>query len=91
MLTAAKSATASPQALVVRLYQPTNAPLPVEITTAARSRVPPRVRLTIRPTTALEEPLDAAAAAELQVRGGADRFRFVARRALITVSIAPAD
>ena len=91
MLTAAKSATASPQALVVRLYQPTNAPLPVEITTAARSRVPPHVRLTVRPTTALEEPLDGTAAAELRVRGGADRFRLVARRALTTVSIAPED
>jgi alpha-mannosidase len=91
MLTAATSATASPQALVLRVYQPTNAPLPVEITTAARSRVPPGTLLAVRPVTALEDPLAPAPAGALGLRGGTDRFRFLAGHALTTVSIGPAE
>jgi alpha-mannosidase len=88
LLTAAKSATASPQALVLRVYQPTNAPLPVEITTAARARVPPGTALTVRPVTALEDPLPPAQSAALNLHGDADHFQFLADHALTSVSIA---
>jgi alpha-mannosidase len=91
ILTAAKSATAAPQALVLRVYQPTNAPLEVELTGAARARVPPGMQLSVRPVTALEEPLAPADAGSLDIHGGPDRFRFLAGKALTTLSIAPAQ
>jgi alpha-mannosidase len=89
ILTAAKSATASPQALVLRVYQPTNTPLAVEVATAASLRVPSGVGVVVQPTTALEVPLAPSQAAALALAGGADDFTFVARHALTTISIQP--
>lgn len=91
LLTVAKSATAAPSALVLRVYQPTNAPLPVELTTAVRSRFPPGAPLQVRGANALEEGLDPARAAELQLRGGVDHIHLLARHALTTLSIASPD
>jgi alpha-mannosidase len=91
IMTAAKSATASPQVLVLRVYQPSNAPLPVEVTTAARSRVPPGTGLAVRPVTALEVPLAPAQSGALDLQGTSDSFRFLAGHALTTVSIGPAE
>jgi alpha-mannosidase len=90
ILTAAKSATASPEALVLRIYQPSNAPLPVEVSSAARSRVPSGIALTVRPVTALEAPPAPAQAQALALHGSPERFRFLAGHALSTVLIGPA-
>ncbi len=87
MITAAKIGTADPSTLVLRVYQPSNARRPLRIRTGARRLFPHRLHLAVRPMTALEEPLGRTRAARLQVRGDADRFRFVTRHALTTIGI----
>jgi alpha-mannosidase len=87
ILTVAKEATAAPEDLVLRLYQPTNAPLPVVVRTAAARRAPVGRVLRLQANTALETPLDAAAAGALHLRGAPERFDLVARGALTTVRI----
>jgi hypothetical protein len=89
LLTVAKSATADPRRLVLRIYQPTNEPLPIEVTTAAAARVPVGQRLRLQASTALETPLPAGATRALRLRGAPGRFDLVARHALTTVTIAP--
>lgn len=88
MLTVAKNATADPANLVLRIYQPTNAPLPVVVTTAAEARVPAGRSLSLHASTALETPLADAAAGALQLRGAADRLELATQRALTTLTIA---
>ena len=87
ILTVAKSATTSPHDLILRIYQPTNAPLPVELTTAAGARFPVGDALTLAGRTALETALDAGADKALRLQGGPDHFSLLASRALTTVAI----
>jgi len=87
ILTAAKAGTADDDALVLRLYQPTNAPLRVVIRTAARRRFPLHGRLVVEGMTALEVPLPAKRVATLEGGQGASRFSVLTRRALTTVAI----
>ncbi|HXQ22467.1 MAG TPA: hypothetical protein VN812_12395 [Candidatus Acidoferrales bacterium] len=88
ILTAAKSRTASPYELILRVYQPTNAAQAVEVTTTAGARFPTGDRLWVQGRTALETPLDTAAAAALNVEGSPDDFHVVTQRAVTTLSIA---
>src|SRR5262249_21410923 len=74
MITAAKIATEDPTTLVLRIYQPSNARRPLRVHTAARGLFPRRLGLSLRPMTALEEPLGRTQAARLRVRGDADGF-----------------
>jgi len=85
IITAAKMGTADRTTLVLRVYQPGNARRPVRIRTGARRLFPRRLRLVLRPLTALEEPLDHA---RLRVSGDAADFTFLARHALTTIGIA---
>lgn len=87
MLTVAKAATAAPADLVLRIYQPSNAPLPVAVTTTATARAPAAAALRLEPSTALETPLDGAAARAMRLRGTPDGFELLARHALTTVRI----
>jgi alpha-mannosidase len=87
ILTAAKSSTASPRDLILRIYQPTNATLPVEVTTAAPSRFPVGDSLTVQARTALETHLDAATERALGVRGDPAHFDLTTQRAVTTVAI----
>jgi alpha-mannosidase len=87
ILTAAKAATANASALVLRVYQPTNAPLRVTIHTAARRRFPSQRPLLVEGLTALEEPLPRAAVRSLAIEGDASHVGLVARRALTTIGI----
>ena len=88
LLTVAKEATANPADLVLRIYQPTNAPLPVEVTTSAAARAPAGRVLRVQANTALETPLASSAARALHLRGGPERFDLVTQHALTTVRIA---
>ena len=87
MLTAAKSATTSPYELILRVYQPSNAPVPVELTTAAAARFPAGSRLRVGARTALETALDPAGASRLRLRGSPSDITFIAERAVTTLSI----
>jgi alpha-mannosidase len=87
MVTAAKAGTANPATLVLRVYQSSNARRTLRVRTGARRLFPRRLRLALRPMTALEEPLGRAQAAGLRVRGDADGFTFVTRHALTTIGI----
>ncbi len=87
IITAGKAATADPTTLVFRIYQPTDAPLPVMLETAAPRRFPATWRLGIHAQTALESPLPAAAAARLGLSGSAEAVGFTAARALTTIVI----
>jgi len=87
MITTAKASTANPATLVLRVYQPSNARRTLRIRTGARRLFPRRLPLTLRPMTALEEPLGRTQAARLRMRGDADRFAFVTRHALTTIGI----
>lgn len=88
ILTVAKGATARPEDLELRIYQPTNAPLPVTLTTAAAARAPAERDLRVRAETALEAPLDDASARALRLHGAPDRIDLVTQRALTTLRIA---
>jgi len=87
ILTAAKAGTEDPSALVLRIYQPTNAPLRVTIRTAARRRFPLQPQLTVERMTALEVPLHGKPVARLDDDGQTDQFSVLARRALTTVAV----
>jgi len=84
IITAAKIGTADPGTLVLRVYQPTNARRAVRIRTGARRLFPRRLRLALRPMTALEEPLDHG---RLRISGAASNFTFLARHALTTIGM----
>lgn len=86
ILTAAKSGTASPRELILRVYQPTNAALPVELTTEAGTRFPAGDSLVIEGRTAVETDLEDGAAA-LKLRGDPNHCSFVASRAVTTLAI----
>jgi alpha-mannosidase len=83
IVTVAKAGTTDPSELVLRIYQPTNAPLRVTV----RSRFQPGHPLELRGMTALEVPLPPEQAGELELVGDADRFSFLARRALTTFGL----
>jgi alpha-mannosidase len=87
ILTAAKAGTADDDALVLRLYQPTNAPLRVVVRTAADRRFPLQRPLAVEETTALEDPLSNRSVATRADDERARRFHVVARRALTTIAI----
>jgi len=87
IVTAAKTGTTDPATLVLRVYQPSNTRMPLRIRTGARRIFPRRLRLALRPMTALEEPLDHRQGARLHLRGDADSFAFVTRHALSTIGI----
>ena len=87
IITAAKAGTSDPDALVLRVYQPTNGPLPVVVHTRVPRRFPRRFRLAVEGMTALETPLSPRRADALHLHGHASRFGFLARRALTTVAV----
>src|SRR5262249_36824136 len=87
IVTAAKAGTTDPDALVLRIYQPTNRPLRVVVRSDARRLFPRGARLVIDGVTALEAPLRPGRGAELRVSGAPERFRFVATRALTSLAI----
>jgi alpha-mannosidase len=87
ILTAAKSGTADASALILRVYQPTNAPLRVAVRTGARRRFPVHRKLVVGGMTALETPLRGERAAGLDLKGQSSRFKFLARRALTTIAV----
>jgi len=87
IVTAAKAGTEDPAALMLRIYQPTNAPLRVSVRTAARQLFPPGGGVVVEGRTALEEPLRETEATALRIDGDGTRFHFVARRALTTMAL----
>jgi hypothetical protein len=87
ILTAAKSGTSQPNELVLRIYQPTNAPLSVEVRTASALRFPPGGEMSLQARTALETPLDAAGERALDLRGDPSAFTLVAQGALTTIAV----
>ena len=87
IIMAAKAGTTDPDALVLRVYQPTNRSLGMAIRHGARRRFPARTQLVVEGRTALEGPLPPAKAAALELSNDVDRVGFVARRALTTVAI----
>jgi alpha-mannosidase len=87
VITAAKAATADPSTLILRIYQPTDASLQINVRTGALLRFPAAWRLNVHGRTALESDLPAAAVSRLALSGSADAFSFVATRALTTVAI----
>ncbi len=87
MITAAKASTADPSTLILRIYQPTDAPLQINVRTGAASRFPATWRLGVSGRTALESDLPAAAVSRLALSGSPDTFSFVATRALTTVAM----
>lgn len=87
IVTAAKAGTTDPDALVLRVYQPTNGPLPVVVRTHASRRFPPRRRLVVEGMTALETPLSRERTKALRLDGRTSRFRFRATRALTTIAV----
>src|SRR5262249_5627499 len=87
IITTAKGGTDDPDTLVLRVYQPTNAPLRVHVQTRAPLHFPPQRRLTVEGMTALETPLSEEDSRGLRLHGGANRFTFVAKRALTTIAV----
>jgi hypothetical protein len=87
IITAAKEGTEDPDALVLRVYQPTNAPLHVRVRTRSRIHFPPHRPLGLHAMTALETPLSEEDRRGLHLHGGVSRFDFVARRALTTIGM----
>jgi len=87
IVTAAKAGTTDPDALVLRVYQPTNRPLRVVVRTGARRRFARRARLVVDGVTALEGSLRPERAAALHVSGRPDHFGFVAAHALTSLAI----
>jgi alpha-mannosidase len=87
IIMAAKAGTTDPDALVLRVYQPTNRSLGMAIRHGARRRFPARTQLVVEGLTALEGPLPPAKAAALELSNDVDRVGVVARRALTTVAI----
>src|SRR5262249_57239435 len=81
IITAAKEGTEDPDALVLRVYQPTNGPLHVRVRTRARLHFPQHRPLGLHAMTALETPLSDDDSRGLRLHGGVDRFSFWARRA----------
>jgi hypothetical protein len=86
IITAAKEGTEDPDALVLRVYQPTNAPLRVHVRTRARRHFPQQP-IGVQGMTALETPLSQEDSRGLRLTGGVDRFTFTAKRALTTVAL----
>jgi alpha-mannosidase len=86
IVTAAKEGTEDPDALVLRVYQPTNAPLRVHVRTGVRLHFP-RQPIDVQGMTALETPLPGEDGRGLRLNGGVDRFGFTARRALTTIAL----
>ena len=87
IITAAKEGTEDPDALVLRVYQPSNAPLHVHVRTRARLHFPPHHRLALHGITALETPLSDEDNRGLRLHGGVGRFSFVAWRAITTIAV----
>ena len=77
---------------MLRIYQPTNSALAVEVNTAAPLRFPAAYgALTVTGNTALETPLAPDIERRLALRGEAERFHFAARTALTTIAISQPD
>jgi hypothetical protein len=89
ILTAAKAGTTDDEALVLRIYQPTNARLRVGVRTAAGRRFPSGRPLVVEETTALEDPRAHGRVVTRADDERARRFHVVARRALTTLAIRP--
>ena len=87
IITAAKEGTADPDALILRVYQPTDTALAVTVHSAAQRRVPATWQLEVQGRTALESALPASREAGLALAGSADQFRFTATRTLTTIAI----
>jgi alpha-mannosidase len=87
IITAAKAGTEDPDTLVLRVYQPTNAPLRVRVRTGARLHFPPQRPLGVHGMTALETPLSREDSRGLRLHGEVSRFTFVAKRALTTIGV----
>jgi hypothetical protein len=87
IIAAATAGTTNSSELLLRIYQPTNAPLSTTMNSMAAERFPRNTPLQMRSRTALEAYLLGSQSAELQLRGDPGHFSFVARRALTTLGI----
>jgi len=87
IITAAKAGTADPTELLLRIYQPSNAPLSTTVNSMAATRFPRNTPLQVRGRTALETDLPGSQSSQLGLSGGPEHFSFVAKRALTTVGI----
>ena len=87
ILTVAKSGSASAHELILRIYQPSNTALPVEVTTSAATRFPTGHSLVVERRTALETRPEATTQQALQVQGDASHFTIVTQRAVTTLAI----
>jgi len=87
IITAVKSGTTDPETLILRVYQPTEAPLRVTLQTGAPQRFPATWPLDVHGRTALESALPASSEARLALAGSPGQFSFTAARALTTVAI----
>jgi alpha-mannosidase len=86
IVTAAKEGSEDPDTLVLRVYQPTNAPLRVHVRTRARLHFPQQP-IGLQGMTALETPPSDEDSRGLRLHGGVDRFSFTAKRALTTIGV----
>jgi alpha-mannosidase len=91
IITAAKAGTEDPDALVLRVYQPTNLPLRVVIRTRARRLFPEQRELAVSGMTALETALSPDRAGALRIEGRASRFTVLTQRALTTIAVRAVD
>lgn len=82
IITAAKSAEADPSQMVLRMYQPTNAPANITVSLGANSRAP-RQSLTAVEVTALETAISGAQSIPVTN----NKFTFNAKYALTTLLI----
>jgi alpha-mannosidase len=87
LITVAKAGSSDAKTLLLRVAQPTNAPLRVAVRTAVAQRFPPRWHFGVQGRTALETALSPASAARMAVSGSAQQFDFTAARALTTIAV----
>ena len=84
-VTAAKLGSANPDAVIVRVYQPSNntaTPPTVAVSLAGLAQLTGETSLTVTPVTALEAPIDGAASGT-----AATSYAFVATTALTTLAV----
>jgi len=87
IITAAKARTVDGSGLLLRVYQPSNAPLAVDVTTAAAARFPAGHDLQVHGVSALETALGPEDERQLAIKGDGRHFSFVAPHAVTTLAI----
>jgi alpha-mannosidase len=89
ILTAVKPAERDSGGMVLRIYQPSNDELALQVESAAAQLFPNGSDLAPVLVTALENPVSSAEARDAELSGDAGRFDLVARHALSTILLAP--